>query len=60
MRTDLDDALTYLDKSLAIAPNYTTALNNKGVVLQATGKNNEAITYFDRVLAFQTRKMLTR
>jgi tetratricopeptide (TPR) repeat protein len=45
------EAIIYFDKSLSIRPNYTTALANKGIILESLGRNNESIAYFDKVLA---------
>ena len=46
-----DEAINVFDKVLAIEPNNTGALNNKGLVLGSLGRYDEAIVYFDKVLA---------
>jgi len=45
------EAIPYFDKALAINPNYSLALNNKGAALDGLGIYNESIAYFDKVLA---------
>ena len=46
-----NEAITYLDRALAIDPNYKEALNDKGLALYNLGRYDEAITYFDMALA---------
>jgi tetratricopeptide (TPR) repeat protein len=43
-------AIKYYDKALAIDPNDTYALDNKGIDLDALGNHTGAIEYFDQVL----------
>jgi tetratricopeptide (TPR) repeat protein len=38
---------------LAIRPNDTTALDNKGLALYSLGKYNEAISSYDKALAIE-------
>jgi tetratricopeptide (TPR) repeat protein len=45
------EAIPYFDKALAINPNYTLALNNKGAALYGLGIYNESIAYFDKALS---------
>jgi len=45
------EAIPYFDKALAINPNYTLALNNKGAALYGLGRYNESIAYFDKALS---------
>jgi len=45
------EALTYVDKALAIDPNYYYALTGKGFVLDALGNHTGAIGYYDKALA---------
>jgi tetratricopeptide (TPR) repeat protein len=44
-------AITYLDKALAIDPHDVDALNNKGGTLMDLGNYTEAIPYLERALA---------
>jgi tetratricopeptide (TPR) repeat protein len=44
------DALEYYDRPLAIDPDNTNALTNKGAAVAGLGRYEEAIGYFDRVL----------
>jgi tetratricopeptide (TPR) repeat protein len=46
-----DDSIVFFDKALAINPNFTDALTNKGVSLANLGKYNEAISVYDKALA---------
>ena len=41
----------YVDEALAIEPNNTIALYNKGVALDDLGDYTQAIQYYDKVLA---------
>jgi tetratricopeptide (TPR) repeat protein len=45
------EVLKYYDKALAINPNATNILSNKGMVLTKLGKYEEAITVFDKILS---------
>ena len=45
------EAVTYLDKALAIDPKYEDALYYKGRVLYDLGNYSGSITYLDRTLA---------
>ena len=45
------EAIKYYDKALAIDPNDTYALNNKGYALSELGNFIEAIKYYDKALA---------
>src|SRR5215469_9035972 len=45
------EAIPYFDKVLAINPNYSLALNNKGAALYGLGIYNESIAYFDKALS---------
>ena len=38
-----------------IQPNYTTALDNKGLALFALGKDNEALGYLDKALSLDPK-----
>ena len=40
----------FFDKALAINPNNTAALNNKGLALAKLGNTNESIVFFDKAL----------
>ena len=44
-------AIQYIDKALAIDPNYKLALDNKGAALINLGNHTQAIQYFDKALA---------
>lgn len=46
----LAEALTLLDKALALKPDYGEAHNNRGVILQQLGRMEEAVASFDRAL----------
>lgn len=46
-----EEAIKYYDKALAIEPNSTTLLDNKGMVLMRLGNYIDAIKYFDKVLS---------
>ena len=48
-----EEAIASYDKVLAIDPNHTRALNNKGLVLYNLGQHEEAITYYDQALAIE-------
>src|SRR5262249_39662067 len=45
-----DEALASLDRALALRPHYVKALNNRGAVLEATGRLSEALECYDRTL----------
>ena len=53
------EAITYFDKALAINPNYSLTLNNKGAALYGLGIYNESIAYFDKALSVN-RLQVTR
>jgi tetratricopeptide (TPR) repeat protein len=48
-------AIKYYDKALAINPNATDILNNKGMVLIKLGKYDEAIKVFDKILSLNSK-----
>ena len=55
-----EESLLYFDKILEIDPNHTDSLLNKGSVLIALGKSDDAVAYFDRLLAiFSSPKVLS-
>jgi tetratricopeptide (TPR) repeat protein len=43
----------YYDKVLAIDPNDLDTLSNKGIALDDLGQDEEAIGYYDKVLAIE-------
>jgi tetratricopeptide (TPR) repeat protein len=49
------EAIPYFDKALAINPNYTFALNNKGAALYGLAIYNDSIAYFDKALSVNPR-----
>ena len=51
------EAIKYFDKALSINPNYTYALDAKGVILSTQGHYSEAIKYFDKALAVNPNYM---
>ena len=44
-------SIKYIDKALAIDPNYKEALNDKGFALYRLGNHTQAIQYYDKALA---------
>jgi tetratricopeptide (TPR) repeat protein len=46
-----NESIVFFDKALAINPNNTAALNNKGLALAKLGMYNESIVFFDKALA---------
>ena len=46
-----DESIAYFDKALAVDPDNTAALNNKGLALAKLGEYDESIAYFDKALA---------
>ena len=46
-----------VQKLLAIDPNYTEALNGKGLALDSLGKYEEAITWYDKALGIDPNYM---
>lgn len=46
-------ALTYLNASIKMAPEYARAYNTVGVIYAAKGKHKEAIRYFLKTLSYQ-------
>ncbi len=48
-----EESLLYFDKILEVDPNHTDSLLNKGSVLIALGKSDNAIAYFDRLLEIE-------
>ena len=44
------EAIKYIDKALAINPDYVPALENKGIVFD-TSNRTEAIKYIDKALS---------
>ena len=44
-------AIPYLDKALAIDPNYKEALDNKGITLYGLDNYTQALQYFNKALA---------
>ena len=50
-----EDAIPYYDKVIAIDPNNTVAISNKGDVLWRMGRYKEAIPYFDTVLKIDAK-----
>jgi len=50
-----NEALSYLDKSLAIDPQSTWAWNNRSVALNNLGRNAEALGCCDRALAIDSK-----
>jgi tetratricopeptide (TPR) repeat protein len=48
---EYNESIVYFDKALAIDPDNTSALNNKGLALAKLGEYNESIAYFDKALA---------
>jgi tetratricopeptide (TPR) repeat protein len=55
--TRYNEAIKYYDKALAIEPNATNILNNKGIVLTKLGKYGEAIKLFDRILSLDPKNV---
>ncbi|MDQ6724371.1 MAG: tetratricopeptide repeat protein, partial [Thermoproteota archaeon] len=53
------EALKYYDKDLAINPNDTKVLNNKGVALNSLGNYTGAIKYYDKALAINPNDVNT-
>jgi tetratricopeptide (TPR) repeat protein len=51
--TKYAQVIRYYDKALAIDPNDTAALTNKGIVLIKLGNYTQAIHYFDKVLSIK-------
>ena len=51
----VDEALSYLDKSLAIDPQSIWAWNNKSVALETLGRNNEALGCCEKALAIDSQ-----
>jgi len=47
---NLDSALYFMNKALAMNPNHTLALLNKGVILYNLGKIDQAIQIWNRVI----------
>ena len=45
-----NEVIPFLDKALAINPNFVAALNNKGLALASLGRYNESIPFFDKAL----------
>jgi tetratricopeptide (TPR) repeat protein len=45
-----DEAIELYDKVIGIDPNYTGAINNKGIVLSDLGRYDEAIELYDKVI----------
>jgi tetratricopeptide (TPR) repeat protein len=45
-----NEAIPFLDKALAVNPNFVAALNNKGLALASLGRYNESIPFFDKAL----------
>jgi hypothetical protein len=48
---EYDESIAYFDKALAVDPDNTAALNNKGLALAKLGEYDESIAYFDKALA---------
>jgi tetratricopeptide (TPR) repeat protein len=46
-----NESLAYLDKALALNPNFVYALIGKGIDLVKLGKYNESLAYLDKALA---------
>src|SRR5688500_14078959 len=55
---NLQKAIMYYDKVLAIDENNTLALNNKGLTLYRLGQYDDAIKYYDKVLAIDENNTL--
>jgi|WetSurMetagenome_2_1015567.scaffolds.fasta_scaffold1399235_1 general secretion pathway protein D len=50
-KNDLKSAQKYLEDSYAINPDNPYTILNLGVVYQNTGKNTEAMKYYDKLIA---------
>ena len=44
------EASVYIDKALVLEPDHATLLLEKGLILQTTGRHEDAVKYFDMVL----------
>src|SRR5687768_4303267 len=53
------EAVEYMDKTLAIDPNNIGAYNNKALVLDKTGRYQEAIENYDKALAIDPNSPAT-
>jgi len=45
-----EEALSYIEKAIAVNPNYTLAYFNAGRAAQTMGENNEAAKYYQMAL----------